>query len=117
MENNIFELVGRNISNTLVQKNMTQQKLADILGISKQVLNKIIKGQKAININEIAMISKALAVSVETLMNVEPQTFVSPPQFSFMGKIEKEATKEKFDMLRKVIYEILFLEEYANAPQ
>ena len=114
MENNLFKLVGENISNILEQKGLTHKSLADVLGMSKQVLSKIINGQKAINIVEIAMISKALDVSVDSLMDVEKQNLSLAPQFSFMGEIKKEETKKKFDMLRNVIDEILFLEECAN---
>lgn len=117
MKSDIFELVGKNILNELEKINMTQQSLANSLGISKQVLSKIIKGQKAININEINMISKVLGVSVDSLMNVELQNPTLTPQFSFMGKIEKEETKVKFEMLRQVIDEILFLEEYENGTE
>jgi transcriptional regulator with XRE-family HTH domain len=117
MEKMFFELVGKNISTILEQKRITQQNLADILGVSKQVLSKIIKGQKAINVSEISMISKALGVSIESLLDVESQTTNLSPQFSFMGELKKEKTKEKVDFLRHVIDEMLFLEEYSNDYQ
>ena len=117
MEMAFFELVGKNISNMLDLKRITQQNLADMLGISKQVLNKIIKGQKAINVNEISMISKALGVSIDSLLDVGTQTPDLLPQFSFMGELKSEKTKEKVDFLRQVVDEILFLEEYSNDCQ
>ena len=52
-----FAQVGANIQRQLDIKGMTQQSLADALQISKQVMNKIIKGSKAINVNELAKIS------------------------------------------------------------
>jgi transcriptional regulator with XRE-family HTH domain len=110
----IFESVGKNISYELCKKNMTQQSLADILGISKQVLSKIIKGKKAINIAELSKIAKALSISINTLMNVDLNENVQTPQFSFMGKIKNEETRDKFDKLRNIIEEILYLEDYAN---
>ena len=117
MERTFYEMVGKNISDIIVRKAMTQQSLADILGVSRQVMGKIIKGQKAINISEIDMISKALSVSVESLLDVTSQTSDLSPQFSFMGELKSEKTKEKVDFLRNVIDEILFLEEYANGYQ
>ena len=114
MERTFYESVGMNISNLLAQKAMTQQSLADILGVSRQVMGKIIKGQKAINVSEIDMISKALGVSIESLLDVTSNPHDLSPQFSFMGELRSEKTKEKVDLLRNVIEEILFLEEYAN---
>ena len=114
MENSFFKLVGKNISNILELKNITQQSLADMLGVSKQVISKIINGQKAINVREISMISQVLDVSLESLLDVQKQTIHKSPQFSFMGELNKERTKEKVDFLRHVIDEILYLEEYSN---
>lgn len=114
MNNSIFfEQVGNQISLVLREKNMTQQSLATSLNISKQVLNKIILGQKAINIAEITKIAAALDTSVESLLNVSAPTPVEPT-FSFMGSIQNPKTKEKVLLLKEVIDEILFLEDYAN---
>ena len=52
-----FAQVGENIQHLLDERGMTQQNLAEALGISKQVVNKIIKGNKAINVKEIAEIA------------------------------------------------------------
>jgi len=117
MERTFYEMVGKNISDLIAQKPMTQQCLADILGVSRQVMGKIVKGQKAINVREIDMISKALGVSVEMLLDVTSQTPDVSPQFSFMGELRSEKTRKKVDLLRTVIDEILFLEEYANGYQ
>jgi len=117
MERTFYEMVGKNISDMIVRKAITQQSLADILGVSRQVMGKIIKGQKAINVSEIDMISKTLGVSVESLLDVTSQTPDLSPQFSFMGELRSEKTKGKVDLLRNVIDEILFLEEYANGYQ
>jgi len=117
MERTFYEMVGKNILDMIIQKAMTQQSLADILGISRQVMGKIVKGQKAINVSEIDMISKALGVSVESLLDVSSQTPDLSPQFSFLGELRSEKTKDKVDLLRNVIDEILFLEEYANGYQ
>lgn len=34
--------------------------------------------------------------------------------FSFMGRVENEKTKEKIGILKTIIDEIIMLEEYAN---
>lgn len=110
---NFFVQVGKRISNILSEKNMTQQSLATALDISRQVLNKIIKGQKAINVEEIKRIAIALDVSVESLLTFPVDQKVEPT-FSFMGSIHNAKTREKILLLKEVIDEILFLEDYAN---
>lgn len=61
--------VGTNILFYLKEQNKTQVDLANGLGASKQVVNKIIKGKKAIKTEELVAISNFLGVSVEELIN------------------------------------------------
>ena len=105
-----FALVGANIQNKLVEKEMTQQSLADALGISKQVMNKIIKGSKAINVNELARIADILNTSADELLTVgtEPATVDS---LSFMGDVYDEVTREHINFIRSAIDEIHMLED------
>ena len=63
-----FAQVGENIQHLLDERGMTQQNLAEALGISKQVVNKIIKGNKAINVKEIAEILDKKQSTVLSLM-------------------------------------------------
>jgi transcriptional regulator with XRE-family HTH domain len=61
--------VGGNILFYLNKQNKTQVDLANGLGASKQVVNKIIKGKKAIKTEELVAISNFLEVTVEDLIN------------------------------------------------
>ena len=109
-----FSQVGANIQKQLDAKGFTQQKLADILGISKQVMNKIIKGNKAINVNELARIASILGITTDELLAVggEPVTVDS---LSFMGTVTCEETREKINLMRQAIDEIHMLEDLLNA--
>lgn len=49
-----FMQLGDNMRYFLDQRGMTQQSLAEALGVSEQAVNKMIKGNKAINLKEIA---------------------------------------------------------------
>lgn len=113
MDDKIFKQVGKNIQNILSSQGKTQQYLAESIGVSKQVMNKIVLGLKAINVVEIDKIANALNVPVEQLL-----TFDITPEpthnFSFMGKVKNEKTRAKIELLKTVIDEILMLEEYAN---
>lgn len=105
-----FDQVGMNILKVLESKSMTQQSLADALGISKQVVNKIIKGSKAINVYEISCIASILGVSTDSLLMASEED--SPSRLMvYMGALKDEETRKKVDLLRSAIDEILFLEE------
>lgn len=109
-----FAQVGANIQKQLDSKGMTQQSLADALQISKQVMNKIIKGSKAINVNELAKIAEVLSISTDTLLTITNEP-VTADSLSFMGSIHDEVTLEKVNLIRTAIDEINMLEELLNA--
>ena len=110
MDTNItFKEVGNNILSLLEEKKLTQQALADNLGISKQVVNKIISGKKAINVSEIATIARILGTTTDYLL--QPSTRTEKIQdFSFMGSIKNPETRKKVETLNEVIKEIFLLE-------
>lgn len=105
-----FAQVGANIQRKLEGIGMTQQSLADALGISKQVMNKIIKGNKAINVNELSRIAEFLNTSTDSLLTVESSVSVED-SLSFMGDVHDGATLEKINIIRTAIDEIHMLEE------
>ena len=105
-----FAQVGANIQKQIDVKGFTQQSLADALGISKQVMNKIIKGGKAINVNELAKIAAIIGTTTDELLIVSGEP-VSVDSLSFMGNITDENTLEKVNLIRSAIDEIHMLEE------
>lgn len=109
-----FSQVGANIQKQLDAKGFTQQRLADILGISKQVMNKIIKGNKAINVNELAKIASVLGTTTDELLTVSGEP-ASVDSLSFMGSVICEETREKINLMRQAIDEIHMLEDLLNA--
>ena len=108
-----FKQVGHNIQTELNKKNMTQQNLADVLGISKQVMSKIAKGNKAINVGELGMIASVLGTTTDKLLRVR-ETPISELTFSFMGRIKCDETRKKVEFLKEAIEEIQLLEELDN---
>ncbi len=109
-----FSQVGANIQKQLAEKGITQQRLADMVGISKQVMNKIIKGSKAINVSELAMIANALGTSADKLLTISSKS-VPEDSLSFMGNIKDEETLDKINLIRSAIDEIHMLEEILYA--
>ena len=109
-----FAQVGANILDKIERKGMTQQSLADALGISKQVMNKIIKGSKAINVNELAKIASVIGTTTDELLTVTGEP-VSADSMSFMGSVTDDETLEKIELMRSAIDEIHMLEELLHA--
>ena len=106
-----FIQVGRNIQTFLGAKGKTQQNLADAMGISKQVMSKIINGNKAINVNEITKIAEYLEISVDDILSVESQMDCSESVVDFMGLISDDSEREKVEHIMDAIDEIFLLEE------
>ena len=107
-----FECVGRNILEVLSENNMSQTELAEKIGVSKQVMGKIVKGQKSINALEIKKISEALKVTMERLFE-EKFHVDEEPVLMFMGNV-KEGNKKDIKFLSTVISEIITMEEALN---
>ena len=109
-----FAQVGANIQKQINRKGFTQQGLADALGISKQVMHKIIKGSKAINVKELAKIASVLGTTADELLTVDQEP-VPADSLNFMGSITDEKTLEKVNLIRTAIDEIHMLEELLYA--
>lgn len=103
-----FEYIGLNILEVLSEKNMSQTELADKIGVSKQVMSKIVKGQKSINALEIKKISEILNVSMDRLL--EEKEKKEEPSLMFMANI-KEENKKDIEFLNSVISELILMEE------
>ena len=108
-----FAQVGANIQKQLDAKNLTQQNLADALGISKQVMHKIVKGSKAINVSELAKIASVIGATTDELL-ASPNEPISADKLSFMGSINDEETLKRVNLIRSAIDEIHMLEDLLN---
>mgnify|MGYP000872487942 FL=1 len=104
--------VGQTIYALLKERGLTQQALADTLGISKQVMNKIINGKKVMNVSELVRIANALGISADVLLrSFTPSPEPYPPVFAFRGVAVSDEDKEKLEVFRTIIGEIHLLED------
>ncbi|MGM9598314.1 MAG: helix-turn-helix domain-containing protein [Faecousia sp.] len=109
-----YAQVGANIQKELDKKSMTQQSLADALSVSKQVMSKIIKGAKAINVSELAKIADILGTTADALLTMNVNN-VPTESVAFMGTIQDEKMREKVEMMVSAINEIQMLEGLIDA--
>ena len=94
-----YEIVGIRIAEILEVKGWKQEDLADKLNISKQVMSKILKGEKNINIVEIRNIADILNIDINTLLKPVDNTSLFKNQNdliqpTFMGRVSTEIGKE-----------------------
>ena len=109
---NFFEMVGKNILDVLQNRSISQTELADEMGVSKQVMSKIIKGQKAINALEIKKIADILNTDLNSLMENRNQDVSTDESLvMLMGTIENPEAKETMRFLNEVIDELLYMED------
>ncbi len=108
--NNIFPCIGQRILQSIESKGMSQKDLSEKIGVSKQVMSKIINGKKAINVDEIARIAAAIGVTVDSLLAVEQD---SPPEpvYLMMGSIANIYTRDQVRFLDHVMDEMASLKE------
>ena len=109
----MFSQVGANIQKELDNKSMTQESLADELSISNHVMSKIINGTKAINARELEKIASVLGTTIDSLLMANIES-VQIESIAFMRTIQDEEIREKVEMLRLAIDEILLLEELSR---
>lgn len=110
-----YEMVGQRIIEKLNKLQWTQQTLANELNISKQVMSKIIKGEKKTTILEIKDIANILKVSVDELLqpiNERVELIYKDPctiKPQFMGRI---STDDGRNGVNKAMNIIELIEQY-----
>ena len=92
---------------------MTQESLADVLSISNHAMSKIIKGTKAINARELKKIASVLGTTRDSLLMANIES-VQIESIAFMRTMQDKEIREKVEMLRLAIDEILLLEELSR---
>lgn len=101
--------IGDNILTYLKEQNKTQVDLANGLNASKQVVNKIVKGKKAIKTSELLAIADFLNVSLEDLVQSKSvDTEVELDSVLLYGKIENKKTA---DFILSLISNLSTMEE------
>lgn len=100
-----FQIIGNNILIELENRHWTQAMLADKIGVSRQVFQKIIKGKKAINAYEIAKIAEILNVTTDTLLNTDKKIYLQEDlEIQLLGTFNNE---DNFNFLKSIIEEYM----------
>lgn len=92
-------VVANNISNLMKKKNTKQIDLANAIGVTKQIMSKMLNGSRLINIAELHKIADYFNVKMDDLMKMPDTACNGNVVKAFMGKVNSDAAK---DALRTV---------------
>ena len=102
------EIISNNIMNIMKQNGKKQIDLADYLGVSKQVISKMLTGGRMINAIELQKISEFLGTSMENLVK-RPEVFQETNAIkAFMGKVETQEARDGLGIADKIANLICF---------
>ena len=91
---NMNEIISNNIINIMKQSGKKQIDLAGYLGVSKQIVSKMLSGARLISAIELQKISEFLSVSMESLVKIPEIIPETNAVKAFMGKVESKEAKE-----------------------
>ena len=106
--------ICNNIQRELKRSGKKQIELANYMGISKQVMSKLLGGSRMISAPELQQISAFLNVSMEKLVALPETVADTNVVRAFMGKVESPAAKAALEKADKLADMICF---YANARE
>ena len=113
---NANEIISNNIMNIMKQNNKKQVDLAGYLGVSKQVISKMLSGARMINAIELQKIAEFLDVSMESLVKVPQVISETDTVKAFMGRVESQEAKDGLAIADEIANLICFYARtHANA--
>lgn len=91
---NMNEIISNNIMNIMKQNDKKQIELAGQLGVSKQVISKMLSGARIINAIELQKIAEFLGVTMESLVKIPQVLPETNTVKAFMGRVESQEAKD-----------------------
>ena len=105
---NMNEIISRNIMNIMKQNEKKQIELAGFLGVSKQVISKMLSGARTINAAELQKIAEFLNVSMESLVKISVVIPETNTVKAFMGRVESQEAKDGLKIADEIADMICF---------
>lgn len=87
-------VVANNISELMRRDNKKQVDIANAIGVSKQIMSKMLNGSRLISIAELRKIAEYFNVKTDDLMRIPDTAYSLDVVKAFMGKVNTEAAKE-----------------------
>ena len=105
-QKNTLRLFGRRLKELRTKNKITQEKLAEIIGVEQQQICRIEKGGCFTTIDNLERLSKALTVPVDELFNFSHQK-ETDVLLSELHELLKEASAEQIKMIYRIVNDIL----------
>ncbi|MBE6946348.1 MAG: helix-turn-helix transcriptional regulator [Ruminococcaceae bacterium] len=101
-------VIANNILMRLKEQNKKQVDLADGIGISKQIVSKMLNGSRSINAIELRKIAAYLGVTMDALARLPEIPQDNNIVHAFMGRVTSEGGKNALAIADKLSDMILF---------
>lgn len=101
-------IVANNISDLMKRDNKKQIDLANAIGVSKQIMSKMLNGSRLISIVELRKIAEYFNVKTDDLMKIPNTVNYGNVVKAFMGKVNSGAAREALRMVDELADMIIF---------
>lgn len=105
---NMNEIISNNIMLAMKKQGKKQVDLSSYLGVSKQIISKMLSGARIINAVELQKIAEFLGVSMESLVEIPQIIPETNTVKAFMGKVESPEAKEGLQIADEIADMICF---------
>jgi len=101
-------VVANNVIEQMKKKNVKQIELANAIGVTKQVMSKMLNGSRMINIAELHKISEYFGIKMDDLMYESTVSQDENVVKAFMGKVNTEAAREALNTVDELADMIIY---------
>ena len=97
------ENFSENLRKARIEKKLTQQQVADLLGVAKSTYCQYETGASEPNILRLKNLAKILGINIDTLLGIEPPEQLEKDFNRLKDKFGEERLLAYFEALKKVI--------------
>ncbi len=101
-------VVINNIMDQMKKHHMKQIDLANAIGVSKQIMSKMLNGTRLISVAELHKIADYFRIRMDDLMKVPAESYEMDVMRAFMGKVGSEAAREALHTADELADMIIF---------
>lgn len=101
-------IIANNIQAELTKENKTQIDLAEGIGVSRQTMNELMSGARAINAAELHKISEYLHVPLDSLMKMPAKSMDTNAIHALMSRVKTEEARKGIRLADELSDMILF---------